>query len=80
MCSTKDQTLIDETFDFIFNEAKNEDIPTFFTLLAGSNARRQNVEFIKKNWDEVSFVSLLFLVSDLLVSFRSMSASQQTPR
>ena len=54
MCSTTDQSLIDETFKFILSEARSQDIYVFFAILAGPEpTRRQMAQFTKDNFDEI---------------------------
>jgi aminopeptidase 2 len=57
MGSTADPALVQETFQFILDKAKDQDVIYFFRELnTNSKARRSLAQFFEDNYDVVSFV------------------------
>ena len=55
MCSSKNQELIDETFQFMLKEARDQDVYIFFAFLAANKyTRRQLLQVVLDNYDDVS--------------------------
>lgn len=79
MCSSSDQTLIDETLKFMMNEAKDQDVYLFIANLANNtHSRRKMATFFKDNFDEIykrfnANTQLPYLVS---YSFKYLSTAK----
>jgi aminopeptidase 2 len=57
MGSTEDPALVQATFQFILDKAKDQDVIYFFRELnTNSKARRSLAQFFEDNYDVVSFV------------------------
>jgi len=54
LCSTLNQKLIDETFKFVLAEARDQDFTAFFVFLSSNKkTKRQLVQFVETNYDEI---------------------------
>jgi hypothetical protein len=65
MGATEDPELMKETFQFILNRARDQDVVYFFRgLSVNSTARRPVFEFFKNEYDKVSLGGLYVFYMD----------------